>query len=213
MTWPREQGHISRSKGHRHLKFSENFKKKGLKSSYSKNQISSFKNKILIVYICQRRCRCIVCSFGISLRLTCGSCSTYSPAVPHGWTGPLGKHVGSPWRFAEPSFSGVVSGYIAVGCFYLNFVSSIAAADQSSPLSGCLLFFDAHSQRSYSSDLALSLSLRLPSLIRLRLLLPLHPEQYWHPEHQLTTYLSTSTHFNSTSALHQLTVLATMHNC
>ena len=44
MTWPREQGHISRTKGHRPLKFSENFKK-GLKSSYSKNQISSFKNR------------------------------------------------------------------------------------------------------------------------------------------------------------------------
>ena len=44
MTWPREQGHISRTKGHSSLKFSENFTK-GSKSSYSENQISSFKNK------------------------------------------------------------------------------------------------------------------------------------------------------------------------
>ena len=44
MTWPREQGHISRTKGCRPLKFSENFTK-SLKSSYSKNQISSFKNR------------------------------------------------------------------------------------------------------------------------------------------------------------------------
>ena len=42
MTWPRKQGHISRTKGRRPLKFLENFTK-GLKCSYSKNQISSFK--------------------------------------------------------------------------------------------------------------------------------------------------------------------------
>ena len=43
MTWPRELGHISRTKGRRPLKFSDNLTK-GLKCSYSKNQISSFKN-------------------------------------------------------------------------------------------------------------------------------------------------------------------------
>ena len=35
MTWPREQGHISRTKGRRPLQFSENFTK-GLKGSYRK---------------------------------------------------------------------------------------------------------------------------------------------------------------------------------
>ena len=35
MTWPREQGHISRTKGHRPLKFSENFTK-GLKAAIAK---------------------------------------------------------------------------------------------------------------------------------------------------------------------------------
>ena len=44
MTWPREQGHISRTKGRRPVKFSENILK-GLKSSYNKNQISSVKNR------------------------------------------------------------------------------------------------------------------------------------------------------------------------
>ena len=43
MTWPREQGHISQTKDHRPLKFSENLAK-SFKRSCSKNQISSFKN-------------------------------------------------------------------------------------------------------------------------------------------------------------------------
>ena len=43
MTWPGEGGHISRTKGHRRLRFSENLVK-GSKSSYSKSHISSPKN-------------------------------------------------------------------------------------------------------------------------------------------------------------------------
>ena len=43
VTCPRKQGNISRTKGRRPLNFSENLEK-GLKSSYSKHQISSLNN-------------------------------------------------------------------------------------------------------------------------------------------------------------------------
>ena len=43
MTWPQEQGHISRTKGCRHLKLSANLTKSWT-CNYSKNQASSFKH-------------------------------------------------------------------------------------------------------------------------------------------------------------------------
>ena len=43
MTWPREQGHISRTRGRRHFKLSNNLTE-GWKCSYSKSQISSSKH-------------------------------------------------------------------------------------------------------------------------------------------------------------------------